>query len=262
MELTAEFFWQLRSGTPAPESIPDALVPDTLADAYRAQALLVDRMLSETATGGCTPVGYKIACTSEIARRLFNADGPVFGRLLSCRSWPDGATLETLDFPMFAAEPEFAFRMAEDVPALAGGWTSNTITPFVGQMIPAIEIVGSRFADWSAYSVASLAADNAVHMGWIEGSGTDDWRSIALDRHPVTLSVNGRKHLAGCGANVMGNPLNALAWLANELPKHGCQLKAGDVLTTGVCTDVYPIGTGETLKADFGILGSASVKFA
>ncbi len=260
MDSTADFFWHLRSGGPAPEGIPDQLVPATMADAYRSQAVLVDRMLCTTT--GCKPVGYKIACTSKVARDLFNANGPVYGRLLSCRSWPDGTTLEASEFPMVSVEPEFAFRMAETVPGNSGEWTGDSITRFVGHMIPSLEIVGRRLAAWSAYCAESLAADNAVHMGWVHGEETEHWHAADLNCHPVTLSVNGRTQLSGSGANVMGSPLNALAWLANELPRHGHQLQEGDMVTTGVCTDVHAAGPGESLLADFGDLGAVSLAFA
>ncbi len=260
MDSTADFFWGLRTGRPAPGKIPDELVPKTFADAYRAQAILVDRMLSGTG-GDCSSIGYKIACTSEFARQLFDADGPVFGRLLSFRSWPGGTTLPASRFPMVAVEPEFAFRMAEDVPDQPGHWTGEAIMPFVESMLPSIEIVGRGFADWSAYNATSLAADNAVNMGWVHGESTGNWRNVDLALHPVRLFVNGKQHLSGCGANVMGNPLNALAWLANELPLHRLRLRAGDVVTTGVCTDVHATGPGETITADFGNLGKVSVSF-
>ena len=217
-------------------------------------------MLSGTG-GDCSAIGYKIACTSEFARQLFDADGPVFGRLLSCQSWPGSAVLPASRFPGLAVEPEFAFRMAEDVPDQPCQWTGEAIIPYVEGMLPAIEIVGRRFADWSAYSATSLAADNAVNMGWVHGEATGNWRNVDLALHPVSLFVNGKEHLSGSGANVMGSPLNALAWLANELPVHGLGLRAGDVVTTGVCTDIHPSGPGESVTADFGVLGEVSVTF-
>lgn len=259
MNEVAEFFFGIRTGRPAPGAVPDRVVPQTFADAYRAQSILVERMLAAAGGGSAAPIGYKVACTSSIARRLFGADGPVFGRLLSCFSWPDGTTLSAAGFPMTALEPEFAFRMAKDVPETPTPWTRETIASHVGEMIPALELVGHRFDGWSAYSDKSLAADNAVNLGWLHGDGTNDWREVDLAAHPVALRVNGEEILAGCGANVMGHPLNAVAWLGNTLPEHGLGLHAGDLVTTGVCTDIHVSGPGECVQADFGELGSVAV---
>ena len=262
MNEVAEFHFGIRTGRQAPEAIPDRLVPQSFTDAYRAQAILVERMLAAAGGGSAASIGYKVACTSSIACRLFGADGPVFGRLLSCFSWPDGTTLSAAGFPMTALEPEFAFRMARDVPETPIPWTRGTIASYIGEMMPALELVGHRFGGWSAYSDKSLAADNAVNLGWMHGDGTNCWREVDLAAHPVALQVNGQEMLAGCGANVMGHPLNAVAWLANTLPDHGLGLRAGDLVTTGVCTDIHVSGPGESVKADFGELGSVVVTFA
>ena len=262
MNEVADFHFGIRTGGPVPDAIPGRLIPRTFADAYRAQSVLVERMLAAAGGGTAAPIGYKVACTSSIARRLFGADGPVFGRLLSCSSWPGGTTLSAAGFPMTALEPEFAFRMARDVPDIPTPWTRETIVSHVGEMMPALELVGHRFDGWSAYSDKSLAADNAVNLGWIRGDATENWRDIDLAGHPVALRVNGEELLTGSGANVMGHPLNAVAWLANALPEHGLGLRAGDLVTTGVCTDIHDSGPGECVQADFGELGSVAVTFA
>jgi len=65
----------------------------------------------------------------------------------------------------------------------------------------------------------------------------------------------------GQGSAVLGHPLNVVAWLANELPKQGKQLRAGDYITTGVISDVYLAQPGDQLQADFGLLGSVVLGF-
>ena len=261
MEAAAEFFWSLRSGRPAPGSIPEYATPASLADAYRAQDILVRYILSASESGG-VPIGYKIACTNAVAKELLRTDAPVFGRLLSSHAWPDGAVLPASRFPMVAAEPEFAFRMARNVPAVAGAaWDRESVAPFVGEMMPAIEIVGHSFEDWSVYSGPTLVADNAVSQGWVYGKPTEFWRDTDLARQEVSLHVNGSQYQTGSGANVLGHPLCAIAWLAQILPEYGLGLREGDLVTTGVCTDIHTSGPGESLVADFGRLGSVAVRF-
>ena len=257
MEAIADYFWRLRSGEPGPEQIPGEAVPATLADGYRVQAILVERILSRMGNGH--PIGYKIACTSAAARNLLRTDAPIFGRLLSPLCWSSGKVFSASQSPILGIEPEFAFEMAEDVPERATPWDRETVAPFVGRMMPAIELVGHCFHHWSAYSGPSLVADNALNRGWVRGAATDTWQETDLSAHPVTLAVNGEQRLAGSGANVLGHPLNAIAWLAGELPVHGLRLRKGDLVTTGVCTDIYETGAGETVLADFGALGTVTV---
>ena len=60
---------------------------------------------------------------------------------------------------------------------------------------------------------------------------------------------------------MLGNPLNAVAWLANELPRRGVRLVQGDRISTGVTTDIYFAKAGDRIKADFGTLGSLEISF-
>jgi 2-keto-4-pentenoate hydratase len=77
----------------------------------------------------------------------------------------------------------------------------------------------------------------------------------------VTLVVNGQRTFPGSGAAVLGNPLNVVAWLANELPRFGRRLRRGDRVTTGVTTDIYLAEPGDRLTADFGALGRVALDF-
>ena len=73
--------------------------------------------------------------------------------------------------------------------------------------------------------------------------------------------VNGAEKLSGSGAAVLGHPMNSLVWLANTLCEQGKALKTGDLVSTGVCTDIYHAEPGDHIVADFGTLGSAEVSF-
>jgi len=258
-ERIAEFFRSIRSGHLAERRIPETFRPRDLAQGYSAQAELVKQLLERN--GGCA-IGYKVACTSSHAQELLGTDGPVFGRLLSSMMWPGGSTISSSNFPMLVVEPEFAFTIVEDVPSSKGMWTRETIEGFVGDMVPSIELVGHGFSNWAVYDTPSLVADNAVHQGWVHGVQTDDWKTADLARWPVSLEVDGRTVRKGCGANVLGHPLNAVAWLAGELRQFGLRLRSGDRVTTGVCTEICPVRPGQRVVADFGSLGSVDVTFS
>ena len=106
-----------------------------------------------------------------------------------------------------------------------------------------------------------MIADNAIHGAWIVGEPYAAWRDLDLAAHEVRLIVNGQVITQGNGAAVLGHPLNVMAWLANELPKYGSALKAGDRVSTGVCTDVYGGKAGDRVRADFGVLGGVDLVF-
>ncbi len=253
---TADVLYRLRRTVTTIDALPEESRPEDLTAGYGIQHELVDRLEAQYGGSG---IGYKIACTNVYAQQLLNTDAPVFGRLSSCFTRPSPASIDGRDFAMLGIEPEFAFRISRDVPIQGAPYSAETITDFVAGVIPAIELVGHRFSDWSVFDAPTLVADNAVHQAWIRGREVNNWRHLDLSEHAVDLFVNGDVALSGSGANVLGNPLSALAWLANELPRWDRSLKAGDLVTTGTCTDVYTANIGDRIRADFGELGSVDL---
>jgi 2-keto-4-pentenoate hydratase len=238
-------------------ALPPDVVPRSLAEGYEVQDRLVRRLLDQF---GGRPVGYKIACTSELAQKALGVDGPFFGILLSHSTHPSPAAVPGSAFTVRCAEAEFGFEMAEDVPA-GPAYTAESIRAFVGAALPSIEIVDHRYHDWRTVVAPSLLADNAIHGVWVPGEPYPGWRAIDFATHPTKLVANGTKTFSGSGAAVLGNPLTVVAWLANELPKFGRRLRKGDRVTTGVTTDIYLAEPGDRLEADFGPMGGVRLDF-
>jgi 2-keto-4-pentenoate hydratase len=254
----SEFLFDLRRTRQPVAALPADIVPRSLAEGYEVQTHLVRRLCEQH---GSHPIGYKVACTSQLAQEALGVDGPFFGVMLSHSTHANGVTLSASDFTVRCAEAEFGFEMAADVPA-GPEYTADTIREFIAAAIPSIEIVDHRYHSWKTVGAPSLAADNAIHGCWISGEPCRDWRPIDFASHPVTLTVNGDRTFPGSGAAVLGNPLAVLAWLANTLPRHGHQLRRGDRVTTGVTTDIYLGNAGDRLAADFGALGRVQMAFS
>ena len=235
-----------------------ALRPPDLVTAYQIQNEVVARLL---ARHGGHRIGYKAACTNQLAQTQLNVPGPLFGQMLSFSHFQSPVTLSASDFTRRIIEAEFGIVVAADVPVSATPYDATTIRPWIAAVLPGIEIVSHRYVDWSTVGAPSVAADNAIHGAWIQGTPLIDGRTLDLAHHEVTLTVNGHLFDRGTGANVLGHPFNVVAWLANELPKHGQRLKAGDFITTGVVMNVYNAQTGDAIVADFGVLGQIELKF-
>ena len=254
----AQFFAENRRTGRVADNLPPELRPAELSAAYAIQHALVEDLLQEH--GGQT-AGYKIACTNDAAKQLLNIDAPVFGRLLSSFVFRSPAMLKSDDFHVRCIESEYAFEIGADVPPAETPYTRETIADFVSAVIPSIEVVNHHFTDWSKVGGIVLAADNAIHGAWICGEPNQQWHQLDLENDHVRLAVNGNTVTTGSGANVLGHPLNVLAWLANDLPERGLQLKQGDFVTTGITTDVYLAQAGDKLEAEFAGLGSVELSF-
>ncbi len=255
-----DFFADLRFSQRTEDDVPEGLRLSDMAVAYACQDALVDRLIVRYGGGRA---GYKVACTNAMAQQMLNVDAPVYGSLISSIIYASPAQLRAGDFRLVGIEPEFAFEMGEDVPSSDAPYTAETIAAYVGAAFPAIEIVDHRLGDWSRYDALSLIADNAIHGAWIPGEPYPAWRELELGEHEVNVKVNGDLKTTGYGRLALGHPLNVLAWLANALPVQGKALRQGERITTGVCTDrVYLARPGDTVQADFGVMGAVEVVVA
>jgi len=254
----AEFIADLRFALGQKPQIPVAFRPDTLVSGYAVQEKLVERLLKKN---GGQAVGYKVACTNKLAQELLGTDTPFYGRLLSPFVYQSPARLNARDFSMRVIEAEFSFQLAGDLPREGAPYGRQSVAEAVAAVLPSIEIVDTRYTVWTEVPLPSLISDNGCNSGWVRGEAAGAWRNIDLAAHDVRLIVNGAEKLSGTGSAVLGHPLNSLVWLANTLCEQGKALKAGDLVSTGVCTDIYLAEPGDHIIADFGTLGTAEVSF-
>jgi 2-keto-4-pentenoate hydratase len=242
-----------RAGTKL-DNLETSLRPRDRADGYAIQAAI------ENSSAGKL-FGWKIAATSEAGQKHINVDGPMAGRILSETVLADGGTASMAGNEMRVGEPEFAFRMARDLAPRASSYSVREVLDAVDTLHPAIEIPDSRFSDFASAGAAQIIADNAcAHLFVLGPATTANWRALDLVEQRPLITLRGQQY-TGHGKNVLGDPLIALAWLANELRGLGVTLKAGAVVTTGTCHPPLPIQAGDVFKVDFGALGKVSVGF-
>ena len=223
---------------------------DRLRPRDRIEAYAIQAGIEQYSSEGL--FGWKIAATSEAGQKHINVDGPMAGRILAETVIADGGTASMAGNEMRVTEPEFAFRMRVDLPARAAPYTVQQVLDAVDTLHPAIEIPDSRFADFVSAGAPQIIADNACAHLFVLGPPTSaDWRSMDLIEERPVITMRGQQFI-GHGKNVLGDPLIALTWLANELRQLGVTLKAGHVVTTGTCHPPLPIQSGDFCAVEFG----------
>jgi 2-keto-4-pentenoate hydratase len=234
-------------------ALPAALRPATREEGYRIQSRIERR--------SAFPLfGWKIAATSQVGQAHIAVDGPLAGRLLRERVIPAGGEMPFGANHMRVAEAEFAFCMARDLPPRPVPYGVEEALDAVATLHPAIEVPDSRFEDFTVVGAPQLIADNACAHYFVLGPAAPGaWRDVDLAQHRVIGSVEGRLQRDGIGANVLGDPRVALAWLVNELSALGLTLRAGEIVTTGTCLTPLPIAPNDRVAADFGSLGAVNV---
>ncbi|MCG2631388.1 hydratase [Bradyrhizobium sp. WYCCWR 13023] len=236
------------------DALEAQLRPRSRADGYVVQAALENQSLGNL-------FGWKIAATSEAGQKHINVSGPLAGRIMSDTVIADGGTASMKGNAMRVGEPEFCFRMGRNLAPRSSPFGVDEVLAAVDTLHPAIEIPDSRFTDFTSAGEAQLIADNAcAHLFVLGPATTANWRAIDLIEERPVITVRGERYI-GHGKNVLGDPLMALTWLANELRELGITLRAGQVVTTGTCHPPLPIQAGDLFAADFGALGKVSVRF-
>jgi 2-keto-4-pentenoate hydratase len=256
IQRASDHLWQAWQAGRVMASLPGDMRPSTRSEGYAIQARLEARTSQPL-------FGWKIAATSAAGQTHINVKGPMAGRILAERVVANGATVSLANNRMRVAEPEFAFRMGRTLAPRATPYGVEEVMAAVASLHPAIEVPDSRFEDFTAVGEAQLIADDAcAHLFMLGDAAPDDWRNLDLAIYPVACSVAGKLDCEGSGANVLGDPRIALAWIANELSALGIGLKAGEVVTTGTCVKPLEVGPGDAASADYGRLGRVSLSFS
>ena len=236
------------------EAFPPTCRPQTFEDGRAIQEAFLNAWSVPVA-------GYKIGCTSRESQKLLGAPGPFPGRVFAPVLLKSPAKVAAKAFHRLGVEPEFAFTLARDLPRRAALYTRDEVAAAVAALHGAIELVDTRWTDWIKVGAASIVADNGANGGLVLGPAVADWRKIDLPTAKATLRFDDKFIAEGIGAAVLGNPLDALVWLANHLSSRGFGLKAGDAVTTGTVASIYFAEPGMHVVADFGAIGKVELRF-
>jgi 2-keto-4-pentenoate hydratase len=243
------------SGEPIPP-IRDELPEGDVAAAYRVQEVNTEHWLN----GGRRLVGRKIGLTSAAVQRQLGVDQPDFGMLFADMAVDDGATVPVERLLQPKVEAEIAFVLGDDLEV-----PEPTVVDVIGAIdyaMAAIEIVDSRIADWRI-GIVDTVADNASSGMFVLGTMPRSVHDPDLDLRlaGMVMERHGEPLVFGAGAACLGNPLNALRWLAATMAVAGRPLGAGDVVLSGALGPMTTVTAGDRFEARISGLGSVRVGF-
>lgn len=230
--------------------------PDiTIEDAYLIQKAVI--RLKEAA--GFRVIGKKIGLTNKAIRDQIGVHEPDYGIITSEGLLVDGGTLDMDKFIAPRIEPEIAFIMGKDLKADNAPFKPWDIYDATRGIAAALEIVDSRVIDWKL-RIQDTVADSASYGAVVLSNRILPLGGLDLRVLGMSAYKNGDAVQNGCSGNVMGNPINAMTWLANKLIGFGVELKAGDIVLSGSFTPVFPIKRGDAINTVFDHLGEVSLR--
>ena len=201
--------------------------------------------------------GHKVGLTAEAVQQQMGVDQPDYGVLFADMCLPDGADIGSSRLLQPRAEAEVAVVIDRDLDK--GEHRVADLVDAVAYVLPALEIVDSRIADWDV-TIVDTVADNASCGLYVVGTRPVSLDSLDLRDVPMRLTIDGETAATGTGAACLGSPLNAAVWLADTMCRRGTPLRAGECLMTGSLGPMIPIGPGAEVYADMGPLGTVSTR--
>lgn len=235
--------------------LPEDLRPRDETEAYAVQDALHERL---AAAGMGALGGHKIGCTTAVMQRYLGIDNPCAGGVFARTTHRQRADLRREAFSRIGLECEIAVRLERDLPGAAAPYDRQRAAGAVGACMAAIELVDDRYRDYRTLDTPTLIADDFFNAGCVLGPEVDDWRSLDLAALKGRMWLDGKEAGHGRGGDILGHPLEALAWLANLRVRQGRPLQAGAfVLLGSVVQTVWP-QAGAHVEVEIEHLGRAS----
>jgi 2-keto-4-pentenoate hydratase len=238
--------------------LPANVAPADEDDGYRIQRALHDLLLPQAGA----MVGYKIGCTSAVMQQYMNITHPCGGGVFAKGVHDSGAEVKAADYVRVGVECEIAVRLARDLAPTEAPFTAEWMHEAIEAYHPAIEIVDDRYEKWETMGVPTLIADDFFAAGCVLGEAVA--RANAPDLREIVgrALINGEEAGRGTGADVLGHPHNALAWLANHLAAEGRGLHAGQIVLTGSLVKTVWLSAGDRVTMALDGLGEVGATFA
>jgi 2-keto-4-pentenoate hydratase len=238
-------------------ALPADVAPRDEADGYRIQHALHDLLQPDFGP----LVGHKIGCTSAVMQQYLGIPHPCSGGVFEKSVHRSGAVLRHGDFVRVGVECEIAVRLGRDLPPSDAPFTAERVAGAIEAYLPAIEIVDDRYADWRGIGAPTLVADDFFAAGCVLGEAVPQSAVPDLLTLVGRASINGVEVGRGTGADVLGHPHHALAWLANHFADGGQGLRAGEIVLTGSLVQTIWLEANDRVEMDLSGLGTVAVVF-
>lgn len=233
--------------------LPGQIAPRSEAEGAAVQRALANRM------GAAAPPGFKIGATAKRMQDYLGLSGPAAGFMEARHLHRSGASVRFADFVRPGVECELVVRLGRNLPP--GPCTPELAAAAVGELFAGIEIVENRYGDLLELGVPMLIADQMFHAAAVLGEpGVEDWHRLDVGTLRGRLIIDGQQRDEGVGADLMGGPMNCLAWLAaSPVAEAFGGLKAGQVVMLGSVVPVIWLTGPASVTVDFSPLPPVQV---
>src|SRR5579875_3305279 len=219
--VVAERLAALRASRGRVEAMADG--PRDAAEGAAAQLALARRV------GAYPRPGFKIGATGSRMQAYLGLTEPAAGFMEQRHLYGSGVQLRFDRFVNPGVECEVVVRLGRDLPA--GPCTRERAAEAVGEVMAGIEIVENRYGELQAVGTPLLVADQMFHGAGVIGSPGS---AVDIGALKGRILIGGVERDSGISTDLLGHPLNCLAWLAgSSVARAFGGLRAGQVIMLG-----------------------------
>ena len=236
------------------DDLPAQQTPQSLEEAYALQKAL-NKSLATTILG--RPVGYKIGCTTKVMQEYLGIPHPCAGTLFNSSIQRTRGTYKRSDYCNPGVECEIAVVIGRDITD-RDDLSQQTLADSIVGICDSIELVDSRWRDFSRVSTPLLVAENFFNAGCVLSTP----RAVdpnTMEQLVGTLIINDETIGSGSGRDILGHPLAALGWLAGHQIEQGIPIRENDVVTLGSVVKSVWIDAGDEVRVILSDVGEVSL---
>ena len=223
----------------------------TTEEAYEIQGRVFDRINESGRV-----LGHKLGLVSEAKQEQLGIPEPIFAPIVA-ETLLENEPIRLDDMIAPRIEAEIGLVLDETLEAPV---TATDVLAATRGVVPVVEILESRFEDWRIPSAQDVIADLTSAGGVYVGESLSDVTDVDVQMESIALSVNGEIRSTGVGADIMGHPARAVAWLANRLAEDDERLEAGELLMTGGIGAAIDVEPGDVYHVQFANIGTLDIR--
>jgi 2-oxo-3-hexenedioate decarboxylase/2-keto-4-pentenoate hydratase len=241
------------------DRFPEPLRPVDERAAYAVQDALHTCL---TAAGWGDVVGYKIGCTTPVMQAYLHIDSPCAGAIFAPTVRQERGDFRYGDFVRVGIECELAVRIGTSLTPNRAPFTPTDVATAVDACMAAIEVVDDRYVDYPSLDTPTLIADDFFGAGCVLGPPLLGFDPFALRTATASMTIDGTTVGSGVGTDILGEPLDALAWLGNNLAERGISLRSGDYVLLGSLVQTHWLAPGAEVLVRNEPLGWVQARFS
>jgi len=206
------------------------------------------------------PIGFKAGATNKNVWKKLKVAKPFFSLLYDERTYKSGSKVPFQN-NLLGAELEVAFKIKNEVFFYNKKVTKKNVSRFILGFAPAIEIVGFRQKASTIDCLGRMVSDFGLNVAFVYGKLKKYSPKKITNMKTTLINENTGQRYHGYTNLVLGNPVNSLIWLLNEIKKSKMFLSFDFWVTSGSTTQIAPFKEPTKFTGNIKNLGLVKAKF-